>query len=78
MKYLAILLLIIFTLSSNAIAFPQDELKACISNGKENPNLTKQSQTSIENYCDCALTLILDEGKEIQSSGYECATKYFN
>ncbi len=33
---------------------------------------------SIENYCDCALKLIVDENKDIRSTGYECAVKNFS
>ncbi len=77
MKHLAIFLLIIFALSPKAISYPEDQFQACIASEKLNPNLTSVSKASIESYCDCALSLILDQERDSQSSGYECATKHF-
>ena len=39
---------------------------------------TSISEESITNYCACALTAIIDEGKDIRESGYTCAQKNFN
>ena len=77
MKLLVLFLMVIFAFSPKAISYPQDQLKECISTAKQNPNIEGVSETSIENYCDCALKLIVDEGEDIKSSGYECASKNF-
>ena len=77
MRLLAVFLLIILCFSSKAIAYPQDQLMDCVSSAKENPSLEGVSITSIENYCDCALELIVDGAKSPRDSGYECALKHF-
>ena len=77
MRFLAVLLLVIFSFSPLSMAYPQDQLKECIFSAKQNPNVEGVSEVSIENYCDCALQLIIDEGKDVRDSGYECASKHF-
>ena len=77
MKLLTICLLIVFIASPTAIAYPEDQLKECVSSAKQNPNIQGVSDSSIENYCDCALKLIVDKGQDRRSSGYECASKAF-
>ncbi len=59
------------------MAYPQEQLKDCISSASMNTSIEGTSIESIEKYCDCALKLIVDEGQDIRNSGYECATKYF-
>jgi len=77
MRLLSIFLLVIFIFSGTAIAYPQDQLKQCISSAKQNPNIKGASESSIENYCDCALNLIVDQGKDRRDSGYKCASDAF-
>ena len=77
MKLLTLCLLVLLAFSPTALAYPQDQLKDCISSAKKNPNIEGVSESSIEEYCDCALKLIVDEGKEVRESGYECAQKNF-
>ncbi len=49
----------------------------CISSAKGNPSIEGASESSIENYCDCALDLIVDQSKDVRESGYECAVMNF-
>ena len=77
MKFLAIFLIFFFSLSPAALAYPQDQLNECISSAKKNTNIVGVSDGAITNYCDCALKLIIDDGKDRRSSGYECASKAF-
>ena len=65
-------------ISSAAFAYEQQQLSACILNAKNNAALKGFNEKSMENYCDCALNLIMDQGKDIQNSGYECAVKNFS
>ena len=78
MKSFLVFLVIIFVFSPVAIAYPQDQFRDCISTAQENPNIKGVPQSSIENYCDCALKSIVDQGKEIKEAGYQCASKYFS
>jgi len=77
MRRLSLFLLVIFIFSGTAIAYPQDQLKQCIFSAKQNPNIQGASDSSIESYCDCALNLIVDEGKDRRDSGYKCASDAF-
>ena len=77
MSFLDFFLLVFLAFQSTALAYPQDQLTDCISSAQRNPNVEEVSLNSIENYCDCALKLIGDEGKEVRESGYECASKHF-
>ncbi len=60
-----------------ANAYPEEQLKECIASAMQNPNITGVSEESVKNYCDCALDLIVDQGKERRESGYECALNSF-
>ncbi len=79
-KQITLLLLLVFIVSIFAPAvraYEQDQLADCIFSAKENSALKGVSEVSIENYCSCALDLIVDQGKDIRDSGYECAIKNF-
>ena len=78
MRLLTFCFLILLVFSPPALAYPQDQLKDCISSAQKNPNIKDVSQRSIEEYCDCALNLIVDQGKAIREAGYECAAKNFD
>ena len=71
------LLLVLNAFVPAARAYEQDQLADCISSARENTALKGVSESSIENYCDCALDSIVDQGKDIRDSGYECAIKNF-
>ena len=77
MRVLAILMLVIFTLQPQAIAYPQEQLKECILGIKQSPITLGVPEKSIENLCDCALSSIIDKDKEMQSKLFnQCASKY--
>ena len=73
----ACLLLAFFLFTPSVRAYEQNQLADCISSAKENSSIEGVSEISIEKYCDCALELIVDQGKEIRQSGHECAIKNF-
>ena len=56
----------------------EQEMKDCIFSASKNPSSMNMPAKSIENYCDCALTAILVEGRDIKGAGYDCAKKSFN
>ena len=78
MRFLTFCLLVLLAFTPAALAYPQDQFEDCISSAQKNPNVKDVSQSSIERYCDCALTLIVDQKKDIRESGYECAQQNFD
>ena len=78
MKSILIIFIIIFSYAGTAYSYPKDQMNDCISSALSNPATKSISKIKIKNYCDCALTAIIDENKDIRESGYECAQKYFN
>ena len=77
MKLLFILCMSFLFWAQVVFAYEQNELDDCISSSTKNPVMIDVPSESIENYCDCALTLIVDKGLDIQSSGYKCAVSSF-
>tara|TARA_Y100001968_G_scaffold167045_1_gene153022 strand:+ start:350 stop:556 length:207 start_codon:yes stop_codon:yes gene_type:complete len=61
-----------------AYSYPENQMDDCVSSALNNPATKSISKISITNYCDCALTAIIDNKKDIRESGYECAQKNFN
>ena len=78
MKFILISTLLVFSFVGTAYSYPESQMKDCISSALNNPATKSISQSSITNYCDCALTAIIDENKDIRESGFECAQKNFN
>ncbi len=78
MKRFTSLVLLLLILAIPTYAYPANQMEDCIASANENPAVRKISEDSIKNYCDCALTAIIDEGKDIRESGYKCATQNFN
>ena len=64
--------------ASFAYSYPESQMDDCISSAISNPATKSISESSITNYCDCALKAIIDENKDIRESGYKCAQKHFN
>ena len=69
--------LVLLVFASPTFAYPQDQFKDCVTSANQNPSVKSASQDAIRNYCDCALTLIVDEKEDVRKSGYECAVKSF-
>jgi len=70
--------LILTVFSSKALSYPQVEMQACLSNAI---NAVAQKGISatykkVQLYCDCSLRMILDEGRDINSSISYCNKKY--
>ena len=78
MKKILIIFILLISFASTANSYPESQMEDCISSAISNPATKSISKTSISNYCDCALTAIIDEKKDIRESGYECAKKNFN
>ena len=78
MKGIIILCLLIFSYSNAAYSYPESQMKDCITSALSNPATKGIPKESLTNYCDCALTAIIDEDKSIRESGYECAKNNFN
>ncbi len=72
-------ILIFFLVSLPKVnAYPQDQLKECNLAAKNNPALLNIPETSIEEFCDCALKAILDDLQEGQASANKCAKAHLN
>jgi len=65
--------------SGIANAYPQVEMQSCIANAV-NATMVKGLSTTIkkiEQYCDCSLKRIVDEGKDVRKSLNYCNALYF-
>ena len=60
-----------------AQAYEPDQLGDCISSSRNNPSIQGVSESLIQDYCECALDLIVDQKQDPRESGYECAIKSF-
>jgi len=69
-------MLIIIIFSSTAFAYPREQFNECILGSKRNPVILGIPQDSLESFCDCSLTSILDENEEAKESINQCALKY--
>ena len=78
MKEILVISILVFSLARTAYSYPESQMEDCISSALNNPATKLISKKEIINYCDCALTAIIDEKKDIRESGYECAQKNFN
>ena len=78
MKAILIISIILLTYSGSAYSYPESQMNECVSSALSNPSTNNISKIAITNYCDCALTAIIDEKKDIRESGYDCAQKNFN
>ena len=74
---IACFFLALFAFSLGARSYEKEMLVDCISSASKNTSIEGVSESSIENYCDCALDLIVDQNKDVRESGYECAVKNF-
>ena len=75
--FTAFLMFSVFLIGPLVRAYESDQLADCISSAMQNPSLEDVSDSSIQNYCKCALDLIVDQNQEVRSSGYLCALKSF-
>ena len=67
-----------FCVASPAFAYPPVEYESCIENALTAVYSKGLSSTlqDVQNYCDCALTKIVDEGKPITPSIDRCNAIY--
>ncbi len=70
-------LLLVLVFAPGVTAYEQDQLSDCMSSARENTSIKGVSETSIKDYCDCALQLIVDQSKDVRDSGYKCAIENF-
>ena len=78
MKKILIISILIISFATTAYSYPESQMQDCISSAISNPATKSISKASIANYCDCALTAIIDENKAVRESGYECAQRNLN
>tara|TARA_B100000029_G_C17276103_1_gene851701 strand:+ start:457 stop:702 length:246 start_codon:yes stop_codon:yes gene_type:complete len=81
MRFLLAFLLGLFLLAPIVNAYSQEELQKCVVSTNSNPNLEQFSVDALENFCGCALTILVDEGKTLQkaqSSINACAINSFS
>ena len=71
-------LMLLLAIVPTAIAYPEDQFNECMIAAKANPSLVGVSESYIEGFCDCALTAILDEGKNDVASANKCAKQTLN
>ncbi len=69
--------MIVFVITPLVRAYEPDQLAECIASARENPSIEGVSERSIQDYCECALDLIVDLNQDVRESGYECAVKSF-
>ena len=77
MKAMLIVLFIVLVFPPSAFSYPKEQLKECMLSAKANPSILGAPESSIKNFCDCALTSIMDDGKDPDSSANKCVKKYF-
>ena len=81
MSRLLILLFVTFFILypiSRIYAYPQEEYDECILASKANPAILGVPDSSIKNFCNCALKEIVDKGKNARISANECVRKHLN
>ncbi len=71
-------LTLLLAIVPTAIAYPEDQFNECMIAAKANPSLVGVSESFVEGFCDCALTAILDEGKNDVASANKCAKETLN
>lgn len=77
MRILMALLVAVFAFTPKAMAYPQNQLQECILSAKANPSILGTPERTIEDFCDCALKAILDEGQDADYSANQCVRKHF-
>ena len=75
---LAVLAATSLTTTGSALAYPQVESESCIANALTSVYEKGLSSTlkDVQDYCHCALTKIMDEGKPIAPTLDYCNNKY--
>ncbi len=76
-KTILLLLLITFTIGSPSFAYSDVQLSECVLGSKRNPILVGVPERFIKNYCDCAVTRIVDAKEDVDSSVIFCAKENF-
>ncbi len=74
----AAIIIAAFSLVSELNAYPEEQYQECFLAVKSNPAVVGLPQSSIESFCDCALTAIVDEGRNDQDSAKQCAREKLN
>lgn len=60
-----------------AEAYPEEQLQECILGSKQNPIILGIPDQQLSDYCDCTLTLIVDEDENIYRASSQCGKKFF-
>ena len=75
---IAVFVIVAFSLVIKVDAYPQDQYKECILAVKSNPVVVGIPEDSIESFCDCALTAIIDDDNTDENSAKKCAKETLN
>jgi len=67
-----------FFITSEVNAYQKDQFDECILAAKSNSAVADVPSASIEAFCDCALTAIVDEGKNEKNAAVNCAKRTLN
>ncbi len=78
MKAFLVISILMISIAGKAYSYPESQMDDCMTSALSNPATKSISRTAIRNYCDCALKAIVDQEKDIRTSGFECAQKNFN
>ena len=70
--------IVAFFVAIGVDAYPQDQYKECILAVKSNPVVVGIPEDSIESFCDCALTAIIDDDNTDENSAKKCAKETLN
>ena len=70
--------IVAFSVAIGVDAYPQDQYKECILAVKSNPVVVGIPEDSIESFCDCALTAIIDDDNTDEKSAKKCAKETLN
>ena len=78
LSYIVFSFVLAFFLAGQVKAYPPDQLNECVVAAKSNPSIEGVPLISIEAFCDCALSAIVDKGFDEKDSANKCATSSFN
>ena len=77
MKPILIISFSIIFFAGTAYSYPESQMNDCITSALSNPATKSISEDSIKSYCSCFLNAVVDKGKDLRETSYECAQKTF-
>lgn len=77
LRLLVFYLLILFTFVPTALTYPEESIQQCLLGIKQSPIILGSPEDNLTNWCDCFLSLTLDESKDEINSATQCGREYF-